>query len=192
MVEKKSSKHKKSVKEFQNEIRAKEGEMQEYAKKQETAVRHLCGEVKTLKNSWKGYGKDLKKAAIQMRNQGINRMREKVRGFNNEISNQKKENEVAISKTKESVNNLKNNWKAHGKSLKKAAIQMRNQGINRMREKVRGFNNEISNQKKENRVAVSRMKGDVGLFVSEIDGKRKDFQSYARGPFQSYIKAFWG
>jgi len=134
MVEKKSSKHKKSVKEFQNEIRAKEGEMQEYAKKQETAVRHLCGEVKTLKNSWKGYDKD----------------------------------------------------------LKKAAIQMRNQGINRMREKVRGFNNEISNQKKENRAAISRMKGDVGLFVSEIDGKRKDFQSYARGPFQSYIKAFWG
>ncbi|MDP2926096.1 MAG: hypothetical protein Q8N99_07000 [Nanoarchaeota archaeon] len=150
---------KKSVKEFQNEIRAeevkmqkygkkfddtvkslksdcraKEGEMQEYAKKQATAVKHLCGEIKTLKNSWDGYGKDLKEAATEMRNQGINKMKGKVREFNKEILNQKKENQVSIS----------------------------------------------------------RMKGDVGLFVSEIEGKRKDFESYAKGPFAGYIKAFWG
>ena len=107
------------MREFQNETRVKEGEMQEYAKKQETAVRHL-----------------------------------------------------------------KNDWKKHGKSLKEAATQMRNQGINRMKEKVKGFNNEISNQKKENKAAISRMKGDVNLFVSEINGKRKDFENYT--------KAFWG
>jgi len=135
MAEKKSvNPKKKSVKEFQNEIRAEENKMQDYAKKQETAVRHLCGDIRTLKNSWNGYGK----------------------------------------------------------GLKEAATQMRNQGINKMKEKVRGFNNEILNQKKENKAAISRIKGDVNLFVSEIDGKRKDFESYAKGPFAGYIKAFWG
>ena len=176
---------KKSVKEFQNEIRAEEKKMQEYGKKFDTTVNGL-------KNNWKAHGKNLKEAGKKMIREGVDNMKEKVGNYNNEILNQKKENEAAISKMKGSVNNLKNNWKEHGKSLKKAAMQMRNQGINRMKEKVRGFNNEILNQKKENQAAISHMKGDVNLFVSEIDGKRKDFQSYAQGPFQSYIKAFWG
>ncbi len=120
MVEKKSSKPtKKSVKEFQNEIRAEEVKMQKYGQNFNTTVK-----------------------------------------------------------------GLKNNWKEHGNGLKKAAMQMRNQGINKMKEKVRGFSNEILNQKKENRAAISRMKGDVHLFISGIDEKRKDFESY--------IKAFWG
>lgn len=127
MVEKKSSKHKKSVKDFQNEIRTEEKKMHEYGKNFNTTVK-----------------------------------------------------------------GLENDWKKHGKQLKEAATQMRNQGINKMKEKVKGFNNEILNQKKENKAAVSRMKGDVDLFLSEIDGKRKDFESYAKGPFASYIKAFWG
>ncbi len=119
MTEKKSVKHKKSVKEFQNEIRAEENKMQKYGQNFNTTVK-----------------------------------------------------------------GLENDWKKHGKSLKEAATQMRNQGINKMKGKVREFNNEILNQKKENHTAISRMKGDVGLFVSEIDGKRKDFAGY--------IKAFWG
>jgi len=176
---------KKSVRDFQNEIRAEEVKMQGYGKK-------FDAKVNGLKNDWQKHARDSKEAGKKMIGEGITRMKEKVGNYNNEILNQKKENKAAISKMKGSVNSLKNDWKEHGKSLKKAATQMRNQGINRMREKVRGFNNEISNQKKENRAAISRMKGDVGLFVSEIDGKRKDFQSYARGPFQSYIKAFWG
>lgn len=127
MAEKESVKHKKSVKDFQNETRAKEQEMQKYGKDFNTTVR-----------------------------------------------------------------GLENDWKKHGKQLKEAATKMLNQGINKMKEKVRGFNNEISNQKKENKAAISRMKGDVGLFVSEINEKRKDFESYTKGPFAGYIKAFWG
>ena len=162
MAEKKSVKHKKSVKEFQNEIRAEEIKMQVYGKK-------FDGIVKSLKN-------DCRAKEQEMQKYGQN--------FNT------------------TVNSLKNNWKENGKSLKKAATQMRNQGINKMKEKVSEFNNEISthknkfnasvkkfnneilNQKKENKTAVSHMKGNVNLFISEINGKRKDFESYN--------KAFWG
>ena len=128
---------KKSVKDFQNEIRAEEIKMQKYGKNFNTTV-------KGLENDWKEHGKSLKKAATQMRNQGINKMKEKVGEFNNEISAHKNKFDVG----------------------------------------VKMLNNGISNQKKENRAAVSRMKGDVGLLISEIDGKRKDFESYN--------KSFWG
>ena len=161
---------KKSVKEFQNEIRAEEVKMREYGKKFDSTVKSLKDDCRAKKEEMQKYGQN----------------------FNT------------------TVKSLKNNWKAHGKNLKVAAKQMRNQGINKMKEKVSDFNNEISahknkfnagvkklnngilNQKKENQAAISRMKGDVGLFLSEVEGKRKDFQSYAQGPFQSYIKAFWG
>jgi len=166
MVEKK----KKSVKEFQNEVRAEEKKMQEYGKKFDTTVQSLKNDCRTKKQEMQEYGKKFDTAA----------------------------------------KGLKNNWKQYGKNLKESAKQIRNQGINRMREKVSEFNNEISvhknkfdagvknlntgisNQKKENRAAMSRMKGDVGLLVSGIDGKRKDFESYAKGPFAGYIKSFWG
>ena len=141
-----------------------------------------------------------------------------VREFQNEIRAEEKKMQKYGQNFNTTVKGLENNWKEHGKSVKKAAIQMRNQGINKMKEKVRGFSNEILNQKKENKAAISRMKGDVDLFVSEIDGKRKDFESYAKGPFTKdinfliseadkkkkefreyikgpfadYIKAFWG
>ena len=186
MAEKKSvNPKKKSVRDFQNEIRAEEVKMQRYGKKFDTSVNGL-------KNDWQKHARGSKEAGKKMIGEGITRMKEKVGNYNNEILNQKKKNEAAISKMKGSVNNLKNNWKKHGKELNEAAIQMRNQGINKMKEKVKGFNNEISNQKKENKAAISRMKGDVNLFISEIDGKRKDFESYAKGPFAGYIKSFWG
>jgi len=129
-------------------------------------------------------------------------MGESEREIQNEIRAKEKKMQKYGQNFNTTVKSLKNNWKVHGKDLKKAAAQMRNQGINKMKEKVSEFNNEISahknkfnagvkklndgisNQKKENQAAVSRMKGDVGLIVSEIDGQRKDFQSY--------IKTFWG
>ncbi|MDP3027718.1 MAG: hypothetical protein Q8N63_08490 [Nanoarchaeota archaeon] len=172
MAEKKviNSKKKKSVKDFQNEIRAEENKMQAYGKKFDGTVKSLKNEirakeqemqkygenfnmtVKGLENDWKKHGKQLNEAAVEMRNQGINKMKGKVREFNNEISAHK----------------------------------------NKFNAGVKKLNNEILNQKKENHTAISRMKGDVGLFVSAIDGKRKDFESYAKGPFAGYIKAFWG
>ncbi len=153
MVEKKAiNPKKKSVKEFQNEIRAEENKMQKYGQKFNDTVKSLKNEIRAKEGEMQKYGQN----------------------FNT------------------TVKGLENDWKKHSKDLKEAAMKMRNQGINKMKEKIREFNNEILNQKKENRAAISHMKGDVGLFVSEIDGKRKDFQSYAKGPFAGYIKAFWG
>ena len=136
---------KKSVREFQNEIRAEEKEM-------EKSVKGIQNEIRAKEKKMAEYGK----------------------------------------KFDTTVNGLKNNWKAHGKSVKEAGKKMIREGVDNMKEKVGNYNNEILNQKKENKAAISRMKGDVDLFVSEIDGKRKEFENYAKGPFAGYIKAFWG
>ena len=172
MAEKKviNPKKKKSVKDFQNEIRAEENKMQAYGKKFDGTVKSLKNEIRAKEQEMQKYGEN----------------------FNT------------------TVKGLENDWKKHGKQLKEAATEMRNQGIHKMKEKVSEFNketlahknmfdanvkklnNNILNQKKENKTAVSRMNGDVGLIISEINGKRKDFESYAKGPFAGYIKAFWG
>ncbi len=122
----------------------------------------------------------------------VNPRKKSVKEFQNEIRAEENKMQEYGKKFDTTVKGLKNDWKKHGKQLKEAATQMRNQGINKMKEKVKGFNNEISSQKKENQAAVSRMEGDVELFLSEVDGKRKDFESYTKGPFAGYIKAFWG
>ena len=115
-----------------------------------------------------------------------------VREFQNEIRAEEVKMQKYGKNFNTTVKGLENNWKEHGKSLKEAGKKMMREGVTRMKEKVKKFNNEILNQKKENKAAISRMKGDVNLFVSEINGKRKDFESYAKGPFAGYIKAFWG
>lgn len=60
----------------------------------------------------------------------------------------------------------------------------------RMRQKVEGFKEEIRNQIKKNKEAVSKIGAGVKFLISEIDKKKSNFQAYAHGPFKNYINEF--
>lgn len=84
-----------------------------------------------------------------------------------------------------SVRSLQADFKKHSKDLSAAALEMREEGTKKMNEK-------INNQIKENKEAVAKIEAGVKFLISEVNKKKKDFQTYAQGPFTDYIKAFWG
>ncbi len=106
------------------------------------------------------------------------------------------------------VKSLQHDFKKHAKDIKEAASKMRkdkhmDDRINEfkgelktaskhMGSKVHKLNNDIKDQVKENKEASVRIENSVKLLLSEVNKKKKDFQAYARGPFNDYIKAFWG
>lgn len=115
-----------------------------------------------------------------------------VKTYQQDINAEKQKMGAYSNKFKTTVRSLQANFKKHAKDMKVAALQMREDGIKNMDEKVRKFNHEIKGQIQENKEAISHIANNVKFFQSEISKKKKDFQAYARGPFNSYIKAFWG
>lgn len=91
-----------------------------------------------------------------------------------------------------SVRSLQGEFKRHSKEMHEAGRNMIAEGNRNMSAKVGKFTGEIKNQIKENKEAVSRMEHGVRLFLSEVNNKKKDFRAYQHGPFQGYIRAFWG
>ncbi|OIO62677.1 hypothetical protein AUJ69_02400 [Candidatus Woesearchaeota archaeon CG1_02_47_18] len=83
------------------------------------------------------------------------------------------------------VRSLQAGFKKHAKDMNAAALKIREDGIKNMSQKVGKFKYEIKE-------ATTRMADNVKFIQCEINKKKKDFQAYARGPFQGYIKAFWG
>lgn len=133
-----------------------------------------------------------------------------VKTYQQDIDAEKQKMGAYSNKFKTTVRSLQSNFKKHARDIKVAALQMREDGVKHMSnkinkfkgelkiagkimdDKVRKFNHEVKGQMQENREAVAHMADNVKFFQSEINKKKKEFQSYAHGPFNSYIKAFWG
>ncbi len=102
---------------------------------------------------------------------------------NTELEKQKMK--TYARKMKTDVKSLQADFKKHAKDMNAAAAKMLEDGRKNMSQKVGKFNHEIKEQIRENKEATARMADNVKFF-------HKDFRAYARGPFQGYIKAFWG
>ena len=118
--------------------------------------------------------------------------RSSVKSYQIGIDTEKQKMGAYSKKFRTTVRSLQADWKSHAKDLKVAALQMREDGIKNMTQKVHKYKRDIKDQITENKEAVARIESSVKFFQSEINKKMKDFRAYARGPFQGYIRAFWG
>lgn len=91
-----------------------------------------------------------------------------------------------------SVKSLQSDSKKFAKELKEAGKAIIEEGIKHMEGNVSKYRSDIKAQIKENKEAVSHMQTNIKLLLGEINKTKKDFQSYAHGSFNNYIKAFWG
>ena len=118
------------------------------------------------------------KSSVKTYQQGINTEKQKMGAYTKKMGS--------------SVKSLQGEFKKHGKEMREAGRAMIAEGNRNMAAKVGKFGAEIKNQIKENKEAIANMGNGVQFFLGEINKKKKDFRAYARGPFNSYIKAFWG
>lgn len=125
------------------------------------------------------------KTSVKSYQQGIESEKQKTSTYSKEF-------EAGVKSLQTGVKSLQVDITKHSKDIKNAALKMREEGIEHMGKKVAKFGKEIEDQITENREATSHMADNVKYFISEIDKKKNDFQSYAQGPFTDYIKAFWG
>lgn len=117
MAEKKKAEAKSSIKTYTQGIDAEKQKMATYSRKMET-------NVKSLQNKFKGYSKNLKEAAIALREEGIKNMSEKVGKFKGDIKAQIKENKESVSHIGDNIkyylseiNKTKNNFKSYAKAF---------------------------------------------------------------------------
>lgn len=115
-----------------------------------------------------------------------------VKSYQQDINLEKQKMGAYAKKMGTSVRSLQGDFKKHSKEMKEAGRNMIEEGNRNMNTKVGKFREEIKNQIKENKDAIAHMGNSVQFFLGEINKKKKDFRAYARGPFVSYIKAFWG
>lgn len=115
-----------------------------------------------------------------------------VKSYQQGIDGEKQKMGAYSKKFGTTVKSLQADFKIHAKDMKNAALQIREDGIKQMSQKVHKYKGDIKDQIVENKEAVARIGNSVKLFQSEVRKKDHDFQAYARGPFQGYIKAFWG
>lgn len=125
------------------------------------------------------------KTSVKSYQQGIESEKQKTSTYSKEF-------EAGVKSLQTGVKSLQADITKHSKDIKNAALKMREEGIEHMGKKVAKFGKEIEDQITENREATSHMADNVKYFISEIDKKKKNFQSYVQGPFTDYIKAFWG
>lgn len=98
----------------------------------------------------------------------------------------------SVKEFRSDVKSLQNTYRQYSKELKDAARSMRAEGTRNMNEKVGKYTQDIQAQISEHKEAVKHIGASVKYFISQINAKKAEFKSYARGPFRSYIKAFWG
>lgn len=125
------------------------------------------------------------KTSVKSYQRDINAEKQKMAAYSRKMA-------TNVRTLQANVKSLQTSYKKFTKEMKEAAKTMRQDGIKRMNEKVGKFKGEIGDQIKENKEAISHMESNVKYFLSEINKKKKDFRAYARGPFNDYIKAFWG
>jgi len=90
------------------------------------------------------------------------------------------------------VRSLQAGFKKHAKDMNAAALKIREDGIKIREDGIKNMSQKVGKFKYEIKEATTRMADNVKFIQCEINKKKKDFQAYARGPFQGYIKAFWG
>lgn len=117
--------------------------------------------------------------------QGVNEEKQKMGAYTKKMG-------TSVRSLQASVKPLQAEFKKHGKEMQEAGRTMIAEGNQNMRAKVGKFSGEIKTQIKENKAAVAHIGNGVKFLTSEVNKKKKDFQAYARGPFNGYIKAFWG
>lgn len=115
-----------------------------------------------------------------------------VKSYQQGIESEKQKTSTYSKEFEAGVKSLQADITKHSKDIKNAALKMREEGTEHMGKKVAKFGKEIEDQITENREATPHMADNVKYFISEIDKKKNDFQSYVQGPFTDYIKAFWG
>ena len=108
-----------------------------------------------------------------------------VKSYQQDINVEKQRMGAYSKKFGSTVRSLQADFKKHGKEMKEAASNMREEGIRSMRPKVAKFKGEIQDQIKENKQAVAHITSNVKYFLGEINKKKRDFRSYAR-------VSFWG
>ncbi len=115
-----------------------------------------------------------------------------VKSYQEGIDTEKQKMNVYAKKMASSVKSLQNDFKKHAKDMNAAALALREAGMQNMNTKVTKFKGEIRAQVRENKEAIANIGNSVNYFVSQINGKKRDFSSYAKGEFQNWIKSFWG
>lgn len=115
-----------------------------------------------------------------------------VKSYNEGINLEKQKMGTYAKKMGTNVKSLQGEFKKHSKEIKEAGKNMLADGNKKMSAKIEKFNGEIKNQIRENKESIANMGNGVKLFISDVNKKKKDFQAYSRGPFNGYIKAFWG
>lgn len=115
-----------------------------------------------------------------------------VKSYQGDIDAEKQKMGDYAKKMGSSVRSLQKEFKGHAKYLQEAAAKMNEEGAARMQGKVNKFKAEIRDQGKENKEAIAYLGNGVKLLLSKVNQKKKDFHAYQQGPFQGYIKAFWG
>src|SRR3989338_4041471 len=106
-----------------------------------------------------------------------------VRSYQQDINVEKQKMGAYSKKFGSTVRSLQADFKKHGKEMKEAASNMREEGIKNMIPKVAKFKGEIQDQIKENKQAVAHIASNIKYFLGEINKKKKDFRSYAKVSF---------
>lgn len=115
-----------------------------------------------------------------------------VKSYKEGINSEKQQMDTYSKRMGSSVRSLQGDFRKHSKEMHEAGRNMIAEGNRNMNAKVGKFKAKIRDQLKENNNAIARMGDGVKFFLSEVNKKKKDFHAYQRGPFQAYIKAFWG
>lgn len=115
-----------------------------------------------------------------------------VNSYRQDVNEEKRKMGAYTKKMGTSVKSLQAGYKKHGQEMRDAGRNMIAEGNENMNAKVGKFRGEIKDQIKENKAAIAHLGNGVRFFLGEVNKKKKDFQAYARGSFNSYIKAFWG
>lgn len=140
---------------------------------------------------------------VEERDEGIHKKKAKIKSeakreeksvkTHQESMEIEKQKMTAFSKKMgKSVKEMQADFKRHAKIIRAAALNMREEGLKNMSEKIGKFSKEIQDQVKKNKEAASHMEDNIKYFISKINKKKNEFKSYAKGPFQDYIKNFQG
>jgi len=132
------------------------------------------------------------KSKIEEKAEAKTPVKASVKSYQQGIESEKQEMSTYSKGFEAGVKSLQADIEKHSKYVKNAALKMREEGVKNIGEKVVKFRKEIEDQIKENREAVFHMADNIKYFLSEIDKKKKDFQSYAQGSFNDYINVFEG
>lgn len=108
-----------------------------------------------------------------------------VKSYQRGINAEKQRMADASRKFEANVKSLGAEFKRYSKDITAGALLMREEGAREMKAKVGKFQYDIKAKIRADKESALRFKGNVQHLSRE-------FQSYAKGPFADYVKAFLG